>query len=206
MVGVKQPHPSSSSSSSSSVFSSRRSFALLMSSGPASSSASSYREATRSMLPWLEASKESLKGSHRWRRATICRNGCHTLKKRKALCCRPTTFNGNGGQFWTPHNLLSILVPSFLSFVVEKIGTFSSANEISNLDLSQTRAYFEVTISNPYSWWKKISNDIYILPMFGVLYKKLHFLRQTVEFASLSLHRFACKANWDSKSGSETTP
>ena len=36
---------------------------------------------------------------------------------------------------------------------------------------------------------------IYILPMFGFVCKKLHFSRQTVEIASLSLHCFAHRTN-----------
>ena len=44
-----------------------------------------------------------------------------------------------------------------------------------------------------------------ILPMFGAVYKKLHFSRQKVENVSLTLPRFSCRANWDSKLRSETT-
>ena len=47
---------------------------------------------------------------------------------------------------------------------------------------------------------------IYILPMFSAVGKKLHFSRQTVKFASLSLHHFAYRANQDPKLRSETTP
>ena len=147
MVGGWPCNPSSSSMSSS-----RRILAPLMSLGPASSSASSHHEAGRSMLPWLEATEESLEGSHRWRRVAVYRG------KSKALC--RATFTDNGGQFWTPHNLLSILVPSLPSFVAEKIGTFSCAKRTSNLDSSQTELYFEVRILNLYSWWKIIFSDI----------------------------------------------
>ena len=43
--------------------------------------------------------------------------------------------------------------------------------------------------------------------MFGVVCKKkLRFLRKFVENISLIVPRFACRANWDSKSKSETTP
>ena len=46
---------------------------------------------------------------------------------------------------------------------------------------------------------------IYILPIFDFVCKKLHFSRQTVENISLNMHRFACKANRDSKSEIETS-
>ena len=42
--------------------------------------------------------------------------------------------------------------------------------------------------------------------MFGAICKKSHFSRLTVKNASLTLPRFAFKANQDSESGSETTP
>ena len=53
---------------------------------------------------------------------------------------------------------------------------------------------------------KKYFYLIYILPFFGVVCKKLHCWRQTVEIVSLSLHRFMCRANRDLKSRSKTTP
>ena len=44
------------------------------------------------------------------------------------------------------------------------------------------------------------------MPMFGFVCKNSHFLRKIVEIISLIVPRFACKAKWDSKSGTETTP
>ena len=46
---------------------------------------------------------------------------------------------------------------------------------------------------------------IYILHMFGVVYKKSHFLRLTIKNTNLNLPRFACRANRDSESRSKTT-
>ena len=76
------------------------------------------------------------------------------------------------------------MTPSLLSFVAEKIGTFSRANETSNLDLSQTRPYFEVTIPNPYSWRK----------FFGLIYIYIAYVRfrlQKVTFFETKLWKMS---------------
>ena len=52
---------------------------------------------------------------------------------------------------------------------------------------------------------QKVQFDIYIAHIY-VVCRKLHFSRQSVDFASLNLHRFTCKAKQDSKSRLETTP
>ena len=41
--------------------------------------------------------------------------------------------------------------------------------------------------------------------MFGFVCKKLHFSRKTMENVSLIVSRFEYRANWDLKSGTETT-
>ena len=52
--------------------------------------------------------------------------------------------------FWNPHVILNKMTPSLPSFVAKKIGMFSHANKNLNLDPSQTKPYFEVTIPNLY--------------------------------------------------------
>ena len=43
------------------------------------------------------------------------------------------------------------------------------------------------------------------MPMFGFVCKKVIFSRKTVENVNLIVPHFTCKANRDSKSGTETT-
>ena len=59
---------------------------------------------------------------------------------------------------------------------------FCAKAETLQVDSGQKDPYFEVTIPNLYSW-QKILSMVYNLPMFGIVYKKSHFLRQTVKNA-----------------------
>ena len=93
---------------------------------------------------------------------------------------RLSYFSANSGgfsnwswQFWNPHEILRNMKPSF---VFEKIGSFSRANGILNLDPSQMGPYFEVMIPNLYSWRKLLWSYIYIYIWFRL--QKITFFKK----------------------------
>ena len=72
------------------------------------------------------------------------------------------------------------------------------------VDSCQTRSYFQVMISNFQLWQKIISNYIkYVYVWCRLL--KVAFFDENCGNTSLKMHRFACRANRDSKSETETS-
>ena len=68
-------------------------------------------------------------------------------------------------------------------------------------DFGQSVVSLKVTVSDYWSWWKTLRNDIYCIC--SVTLWKSHFLRRNCQ---VKLSCFSCRANRESKSKSETTP
>ena len=73
----------------------------------------------------------------------------------------PATLTAGSCSQWTHLNLLFKMVSSIFDESVEVVNThFCVKTKTLQVDLSQTKLYFEVTIPNSYSWWKILSNGV----------------------------------------------
>ena len=78
------------------------------------------------------------------------------------------------------------MCPHFLMKVIIWLARISVQMKTLQVDLNQTKPYFEVTIPNSYAWWNMLSNGIQFVYVWCRLRKKSHFSRKIVKNASLN--------------------
>ena len=140
-------------------------------------------------------------------------------------CCQRQRWNANGGERRSndetlspttpigvsecqsiPLDILITMVPSVRGKSTWIVNTVFCANWRNFDNWSKPiRAFFEVTVLNPYSWRKGFLM-VYYMFMFEIICKKSHFSRLIVKNISVTMPCFACKANRDSESGTKKTP